>query len=328
MRRDRRLGLAEVADAREALGLLEGSNLTLAECVRIALRIEGSGEYRRVTLERAIDDFLTDCRGRVKRGALRARTVDFYSDHLWAFEEGFSGKDLDGLQRRELQQYFDQGAGAAKYRSIRALFNWALRQDPQLLRTNPLTGVRLPSVVREEEVAFLSVEEAAALLAADPPYRWVFALCLFAGIRPEEIASSEKRGLHWEHINRAEKLIRIPADIAKGSRRGSMARLIDQAPDNLWTWLTDAPAEGPVFPHLPRQITYWARKLAGYTGARKWPYDGLRRSFATYHTACFNDVGKTSLIMGHRGDPSMLHRHYRGLATRAQGEAYFALRGD
>lgn len=328
MRRDRRLGLAEVADAREALGLLEGSNLTLAECVRIALRIEGSGEYRRVTLERAIDDFLADCRERVKRGALRARTVDFYSDHLWAFEEAFPGKELDGFQRRDLQRYFDQGAGAAKFRSFRALCNWALRQDPQLLRTNPLTGVRLPAVVREEEVAFLSLEDVQALLKAEPPYRWVFALCLFAGIRPEEIASSEKRGLQWEHINRAEKLIRIPADIAKGSRRGSMARLIDQAPDNLWSWLRDAPAEGPVFPLLPRQITYWARRLAGYTGDRKWPYDGLRRSFATYHVAAFNDVGKTSLIMGHRGSTDMIFRHYRGLTTRAQGEAFFALRGD
>jgi integrase len=315
-----------MAECREALRLLEGSPMTLPECVRLALHLEGSGEYRKVSLEQAIDLFLADCRERVKRGALRARTVDFYQDHLWALGDFFSGADIDALDRRQLREYFRTVGGATKYRSLRALCNWCLKQDPQLLRTNPLAGVAPPTSVREEEIRFLSLDDVKAILTAPPPYRWAFALCLFAGIRPEEISSREKRGLQWEHINKTEKLVRIPGDLAKGSRRGSMARLIDQAPANLWSWLKGSPTTGPVFPYLPIQLSRRARELAGYTGARQWPHDGLRRSFATYHVARFNDPGKTSLIMGHRGNTQMIFQHYRGLATKAQGQEYFKLR--
>ena len=35
------------------------------------------------------------------------------------------------------------------------------------------------------------------------------------------------------------------------------------------------------------------------------------------------DAGKVATWLGHEGNPTMLHRHYRGLATWAQGEAYF-----
>lgn len=68
-----------------------------------------------------------------------------------------------------------------------------------------------------------------------------------------------------------------------------------------------------------------AKQLAGFGPKKPWPFDGFRRTFATYHVAAFNDVGKTSLIMGHRGSTDMIHRHYRGLATAKAGKAYFSL---
>jgi len=327
VRKDRKLLQHERADAREALDLLVGSDLSLAECVRIALQIDGDGGYRKLSLEMAIDEYLDHCRQRVKNGSMRARTVDFYDDHLWAFERAFPGKEMDEFNSRMLKSYFESGS-RTQWRAVRALFNWAEKQDPQLVRRNPVRGVSLSPVVKEEEIRFLSVEEAQSILAIErPELRRAFALALFAGIRPEEFNSHEKPGLRWEHVNREEKLIRIPADMAKGSRRRSMARLIDQAPENLWSWLQDAPESGLILDMLPRQMTYWAKKLAGYGSGRKWPDDGLRHTFATYHVAAFNDVAKTSLIMGHRGNADMIHRHYRGLATKSQGEAFFGLAG-
>jgi hypothetical protein len=35
---------------------------------------------------------------------------------------------------------------------------------------------------------------------------------------------------------------------------------------------------------------------------------------------------QVSVWLGHEGNPTMLHRHYRGLATKAQAEAFFNLR--
>lgn len=52
----------------------------------------------------------------------------------------------------------------------------------------------------------------------------------------------------------------------------------------------------------------------------------MRHTFATYATAYTEDAAKVSLWLGHEGKPQMLHRHYRGLTTKAQAEAFFALR--
>lgn len=333
MRSNKRLTFEERRDAVEALGLLEGSGLTLAQAVRLALHLEGGGSWEDVTIERAISAFLADCRDRVKRKALRARTADFYEENLWPFEEAHKGQRVGDLDRKGLQAYFDQYPGkaltvAARFRAVRAWLNWCERQDPALVRDNPIRLVRLPQVVREEEIGFLTLDEVKAVLTAPRPYRWAIALQLFAGLRPEEITSPNKPGLLWEHIDREARTIRIPAEMAKGSRRGSMARIIDQAPANLWDWLADAPAAGRVLDRSPGMIRATAKRLAGFGPAKPWIPDGLRHTFATYHVAAFGDVAKTSMIMGHRGSTDMIHRHYRGLATKAQGEAFFGLVPD
>lgn len=327
-----RLTAEQRADARAAILLLENSGLNLEGAAKLALHIEGSSSWKEATIERAIDDFLADCRERVKAGALRIRTAEFYEENLWAFEGSFQGRTVDEISRKRLSKYLAQlpvspTSRAVRFRALRAWLNWCERQDPALVRENPCRGLQLPKVVQESEIAFLSIDEVKAILEAPTPHRWSLALQLFAGIRPEEISSKHKAGLQWEHINRKEKLIRIPADMAKGSRRGSMARLIDQAPKNLWGWLKDGPETGPVCPVLPYSVRAMAKRLGGFNGKeKKWPHDGLRRTFATYHVAAYGDPGKTALIMGHRGSTDMLHRHYRGLATKDQGDSFFRIR--
>lgn len=330
MRKNFRLDSAQAADARAALKILEGSGVSLEEAARIALHLEGDGNWKEIDIEQAVDAFLVDCRSRVKSGAMRPRTVEYYEENLWAFEAAHSGRLTDALTRKGLEQYFlGLGVSAVSrdthFRAVRAWLNWCARQDPALVRKNPLQGLRLPKIVKETEIGFLSVEDAAAALTARTPHRWAIALHLFAGIRPEEIASRHKPGLDWRHVNRKERIIRIPGEMAKGSRRGSMARLIDGVPPTLWRWIKDAPAEGIIFPWQPGQIRAAAKRAAGFGPGKPWPHDGLRHTFATYHVAAYGDVAKTSLIMGHRGSADMIHRHYRGLATKAQGKAFFAL---
>jgi integrase len=81
--------------------------------------------------------------------------------------------------------------------------------------------------------------------------------------------------------------------------------------------------DGAISPGLSREI---ARKGREVLGLEKWPPDVLRHTFATYHVAAFNDPGKTSLLLGHEGNPSLLHRHYRGLATQAEAIKFWNLR--
>ena len=59
---------------------------------------------------------------------------------------------------------------------------------------------------------------------------------------------------------------------------------------------------------------------------RPWPHDVTRHSFASYAVALTADPGKVALWLGHQGNPTMLHRHYRGLARKADAEKYFAIK--
>jgi integrase len=59
-------------------------------------------------------------------------------------------------------------------------------------------------------------------------------------------------------------------------------------------------------------------------GIKEWPNDAARHSFATYHLALHQNSALTSHELGHR-NPNTLFKHYRNLATKAEGEAYFAI---
>ncbi len=55
-----------------------------------------------------------------------------------------------------------------------------------------------------------------------------------------------------------------------------------------------------------------------------WPKDVARHCFGTYHLAKFRNIQETALEMGHTG-VNMLFEHYRGLATKEQGEEFFEI---
>lgn len=55
------------------------------------------------------------------------------------------------------------------------------------------------------------------------------------------------------------------------------------------------------------------RKLAKI---ERWPSNGRRHSFASYHTAEFKDAGMLALELGHR-DQKLIFAHYRELVRPA-----------
>ena len=178
---------------------------------------------------------------------------------------------------------------------------------------------------RDREVGILRPEEAHQALLAAGPARAALALLLFAGIRPGELGGDGKPPLLWSAVDPEAKIIRIPAANAKTRR----ARILEDLPPSLWRFLVPPTDRHlPVSPSRPLQIIRRAQIALGYTTPRghrlkPWPHDGTRHSFATYHLARYADPGKTSLLLGHEGNPSLLYRHYRGLATRAEALEYF-----
>lgn len=111
--------------------------------------------------------------------------------------------------------------------------------------------------------------------------------------------------------------LRIPA--AKLKTRQN--QFLDGLPPNLFAWLRwSMPDQWRMD---PRQ--YLEQKSRAFVRAGvENPGNALRKSFASYHVAAFKDAPRTSLIMCHKS-PRELWNTYRGIASEADGRAYFEI---
>ena len=191
----------------------------------------------------------------------------------------------------------------------------------------------LPTTPRRADdkvTGILSVADTLAILQGTGRHRSALALMLFAGLRPQELWGIDKPALLWRHIDPVEHIIRVPAEVAKTRK----PRILEGMPPTVWTWLTPGAPESPVS-QISSQALIRAAQIAGGFARKKhhqrevlrpWPHDATRHTFATYALALTGDPGRVSLWLGHEGNPRMLYTHYRGLATKAEAEKYFALR--
>jgi integrase len=315
-RADFALSTEQKIDARDAMNALEGTGMSLTEAVRRAL--EGRRSVERATVAQVAEQFLRS------RLTLRSATAAWYLTKVGQFSGEFGTRCMDDVTRADFRGWIKSGGhSAAMVRAVRAMYRWAIAHEPPLAGQDATSGVSgVPS--RADEIGFLPVEDCGKIVAGAGVYRSALALMLFAGIRPGEIWAMGKQPLLWRCVNPEEKIIRVPAEVSKTGR----ARIMEGLPEAVWAWLDKPKRENdPVCPARSLQAIRLAQTLSG-RGARgkDWPHDALLHTFATYHVAAFANPGQTAMLMGHEGNPTMLHRHYRGLATKAEAERFWALR--
>jgi integrase len=140
-----------------------------------------------------------------------------------------------------------------------------------------------------------------------------FAVMTFGGVRPHE---TER--LEWRDVDMIEGTVKVSSQKAKTNR----SRYFEM-PDTLLAWLSCVPLkerDGDLCPPNWKRIYQAVRKVVGI-GTDK---DILRKSFVTFHLAAYKEINKTRAIIGHEvGD--VVFQHYRGLATRKDGEAFFEI---
>jgi integrase len=205
---------------------------------------------------------------------------------------------------------------------VRGLTAWAVRE--KILVECPLQAI--PRWIETPgEVKRLSVEECRRLLVTvareDAALLGFVGLGLFAGVRPAEI-----RRLHWSDWHAAAGEITIAAGKAKTRQRD-----VIEVPAPGATWVDmgraaqgDEAAAGGALICPKNFVRRWdrARRKAGLYA--DWPEDGLRHTAATMHYAMHRNESAAQALLRHRSS-AMLHRHYRGLATRAEAEAFWGL---
>lgn len=156
-------------------------------------------------------------------------------------------------------------------------------------------------------------------------------LGVFCGLRTEEL-----KKLEWKDVRLDEDFVTIGKSVAKKRRIRNVT-----LPSEAIQWLTCCPCRTGELTRSSSFNDYQKRfqrllKHAGFTekytddnGKEQerviWKKNALRHSFGTYHFALHGDSIKTSNELGHRQGDNVLFEHYRALATKKQGEAYFGI---
>jgi integrase/recombinase XerD len=148
--------------------------------------------------------------------------------------------------------------------------------------------------------------------------RGLFAVCVFAGLRP-----SEAEAVQWEHVKLDRGFLEVVR--AKTRDRRNVA-----LPTNLIAWLKPLERDsGPVFAgHSRRWRDRVMKAIAAEDEAEalaQWPQDLLRPTYGSYHLEKHHNAPETAHQMGHQGNPRMPFNHYRDLVTLEDATAFWEI---
>jgi integrase len=341
---DSSLTAAERSIVIETRATLAELGLTLRDAVNFLV-----DHQRRVRRSGTVAQLAASVVATRTRAGLSDRHLRDLEGKLKRFSKTFGPRSVATITRKEIEDWLYSlklaPASLNSYRRILVVaFNDAKRNGH--LDRNPAELVRQAKVV-ETEVGILTPQEAAALLAgADEAIRPAIALGLFAGLRVSELEQ-----IDWGEVHLDAGHVRIAAGKAKSARN----RIIPIS-ENLAAWLKlSKKASGSVWPashQQGRKMMEAAHRAAGFgsTGEvrkneekvkkllangdksaankvpnlRKWPDNGLRHSYATYHLALHANAAELALHLGHT-NTALIFAHYRKPVTKEEASLYWTI---
>jgi integrase len=294
--------------------LLKSVNSTLTDAVQFFLK-----HAKPVGGTKSLADAIKELLDSKRKAGKRESYVRILGWVLNAFEHEFQSRKANEITRHDVESWIDRTENLTtrknRIRDLSILFEFCRRRG--YCGSNPLENIERP-VVSGKRPEIFTVNEAAALLTTaelHPEFELIppLAIGLFAGLRMSEI-----KQLAWHNVDFEHRVIDVDESIAKTRQQ----RNVDMS-DSLVAWLTPhARTEGQVIPVGFRKKMEQLRELAGIT---KWPNNGLRHSFGSYHVALFQNPNMTALQMGH-ATTDTLFKHYRNYRVRKKdAEVYWKL---
>jgi site-specific recombinase XerD len=236
----------------------------------------------------------------------------FTSDYIeeWIYDEL---REVSDTERRN------------EYACIHAFLNWCVKKE--LVFKNVCSVVDKPNATAHKPQA-LTIPQVKSLMkwakeidcGSTVPF---FALAIFGGFRPSEIARMD-----WSQFNWDENIIVVEG---KGNRYRSV-----ELPETCVAWIKEyAEEEGSVTPANLKNIWSLVRALAGFRITRrqlygvdkegyddicvkcedksrpKWVSDVMRHTAITYYQKQNQDIGKTASWAGN--SVSIINTHYRAV---------------
>jgi integrase len=246
---------------------------------------------------------------------------------LRSLDKQFGRRAIETITHRDLDSWSDRiGGGYVNHlnyhRIARRFFKWAhewleaVTVNPMVKVTKP-TGERHPVEIFTPD-AMLDCLAAATLLDSPDDLRLTAYLCLggFAGIRTEEILRMDWEDIDWLS---GEIYIRHPKKV-----RGWKPRWVEIMPALRRNLESVALKTGKIVPGGQRTIYCARRDVMDYLFWDRWPKNGLRHSFKSYHLAQYQDAEKTQHQMGH-ADKNMTKYQYGTPEARRAAVSWWAL---
>ena len=214
---------------------------------------------------------------------------------------------------------------------LRSFFEWCRKPARRYCRTNPTEGMeRKPEPYEEPkfllpdqtELLFRVAESEKDRWADHAEIMWWLTLNYFAGMRGAEI-----HRLTGRDVNLAEGWVRVAKP--KGFQHGVRPRMVPLT-DAAKAWLAAYPLsrsvkpDEPIFRTIAKPDDFADHLKYGLRGRVELTKNVGRHTFVTMHVAAYGDPRRTEILVG--TSAAMRVNHYMGLATQAQGEAYFAIR--
>jgi len=251
---------------------------------------------QRASKARLIEKVVEEAETSKKADGLKKPTLTEFGHRAGHFAKAFPGREVGMFTQEEIEEWlratFENPVTRNNTRkTVVNLFNFAMSR--KYIATNPAAGIKKAREDRSE-IGILTPGQVSALLTSASsemlPY---FAIAVFAGIRPEELAPPLKddAGVEWSDVKWAQGIIRVRAEVSKVGKPRNV-----KIEPTLAKWL--APyrhAKGRIAPSKWREHFRNARTAAGIT---EWPTDCLRHSFASYWLQIHRDAPALALEMG------------------------------
>lgn len=279
--------------------------------------VDGASERHLASLRSRVGRLSKD-HGETLVAAIDQATFTAWQNGLRATRADRAGNKLTLVTRENLK------------RSCRTYFAFCLRSG--WIETNPvpierkkrtrehrLANNKAPGILLPDQVALFMQ----AVKTHAPQLLAFWAVKFFAGIR-----DAEADRMTWDMIDLESGEIHLPAGVTKTADQRTV-----KISENLQEWLKiaakksgriAASAKGRQYPY--KRVLRHLAKIDPETGEAVpfvFPSNAARHCFGTYHLYAHRAAGETALQLGHKGDPGMLHEHYKNQTAEKHATAFW-----
>ena len=329
------LSREECEEAKIAFKMLEGRKKSLSFYVRYALDRYREAEFEQ-TVETAIDEYLKHKRIEQQRNIITAVQLRTMTTQLTKFKAEYGDKLLGEMDSELIRNYLNNLTFGEDSRHIspktfnnkrgylNTFFRFCVLKDWLML--NPVDKVPQFSIkAKRGSAETLTATQAAELMEYVETYTGTkkskvekgifvpyFALCLFAGLRPD-IRTGEIGRLRKEHIRLDTGVILIEPEVSKVDEK----RAIKIQP-NLRLWLEKYPLEQ--YPLIPPRLEFHRREIRK---DKNLVHNVLRHTFISMTVGAFQSVGDAALQAGN--SESIIRKHYLDLKTEEEADDFWRI---